>query len=362
MTELALLTGLAAGSACQVEAKTQVPPTRVEAPAPAPQPEPEPPFEWRHDLVAAPEAGTFAVLVANASMRKRPSLDAPAITHRDRAGVVRVIERGEVFTEIELHWPDNPEVHHCFPAPLASIGLRLFVTDDALFDVIREPTTFEFGAGEGLILAPGVVVTHDRVPSHASRLNVVKRLGQDAVRAGGTFVELVTERPLPAVGKTYAPVRADSVRGSLGIPYESLVADEEGVLFVDYGRYRARYFGYVHAQSATDPSHLVVGNACMQVAGHAFRVELDELGTGGTTCGVSLSVREYWVVDAGTELTWASGGVAGRLHDAFSVWSKPRRKGKRRCFTPKMGCYHDEALEVCVPADAITRHEREPYW
>lgn len=330
--------------------------------AAAPDSEARPPFAWRHEFVAAPEAGTFAVVDLGTKLRKHPRSDSKTWTVDGwHPRVVKVLGRQGDFIEVELDWPEDLEVVHCLLAPASLLGLRMFVREEELADVTTASVSMETGDEAGVVAAPGVLVrTHEEGPIQqwvlTARLHVQRYIGTASYFAWSTEDSLSVEVsvPIPAVGKLYTPMHVDSLRQALRTPVRFSTEVAQGTARrIHYGEGPMRLRGEVYSQSSSDPDHVVVGAPCLQIAGLVSGTEPGGAAGGG---GGALSPvpRDSWTIPAETALTWRSGGAAGRLYRTIELDAAPRRRGDRRCFVPLLG--HDDArdLEVCVPAKAVT--------
>lgn len=167
-------------------------------------------------------------------------------------------------------------------------------------------------------------------------------------------LRVTSSAEIPGLGRFYAATRVDSLRAVLSAP-AAFVGDAAALTTrrIDYGDHEVQIGGELYAQSDVDPNHIVVGSACLQVAGHLDGTEPGS--DGGAFCGdISYRWSERWTIPAGTVLTWQTGGVAGKLHRALELASAPRRRGTRWCFSPPLGCGRQDGLEVCVPPSAVT--------
>lgn len=329
-------------------------PPPVESPASAPG-APGERVPWRHEFVSAPEAGTFAVVPVGAILRSHPRDDA---SRWEVDGwyprVVRVLGEVDGFVEVELDWPEDPALTHCLLAPASPVGLRVFVREEVLEEVTSEPLTIETGGGFGVVAAPGVLVR--RGVGGDGGVTLTARAHVQAINAwtSGSNVGVSVPGAPPAIGRYYAPVRSASLRAPLPppAPYVDGIDRKSGYV-VDHGSGTIALPRRIFAQAADDPTLVVVGAPCLIVGGRLQPVP-QEGGAGGGCAIEILPWEEHWTVAAGTPLTWRRGGEAGRLYRKNTLRSAPRRRGKERCFVPRLGCTEAAALEVCAPASAFT--------
>lgn len=341
------------------------PSSSATAPGPkavAPGFETRPPFAWRHDFVAAPETGNFAVVDLGTKLRKHPRLDSKTWTVDGwHPRVVKALGRQGDFIEVELDWPEDPQVVHCLLAPASLLGLRMFVREEELADVTTASVSMETGDETGIVAAPGVLVRTREGDSIVRRVLTARLHVQRDIDTASYFVwstedslSVTVTVPIPAIGKLYAPMRADSLRRALRTRVRFSTEVAQGTARqIHYGDGPMRLRGEVYAQSSADPDHVVVGAPCLQIAGLVSGTEPGGAAGGG---GLAWSPvpRDRWTIPEQTALTWRSGGVAGRLYRTIELDEAPRRRGNERCFVPVLG--HDDAddLEVCVPARAVT--------
>ena len=344
--------------ACHVAPPPRPAPPQVQAPAVTPPPDqpapaPPPPFEWRHTFVAAPEAGTFAVVDAGVTLHKRPRADDRGVPFDGwHSRVVRVVGREAGFVAVDLDWPDDPTVYHCTLAPFGPVGLRVHVREEELADVTTASVEIATGEHTGVLAAPGV-----RVRKYRDSWSLYARTGPQSLYGGmsgdGLYIDVPTE--VPAVGKFYAPVRAASLRAALTstVPFTGTPADLR-LWRLDYGDQSIDLPRQIFGQSSADPHHVVAGAPCLQVAGHVDSTG-PARGSGGGGCAYPPAPwDERWQVAAGAELVWRTGGPAGVLLCDIELHDPPRRRGDRRCFAPPLGCGRYDGLEVCAPARTIT--------
>jgi hypothetical protein len=355
-------------SSCRAE-PTQ-PPTVIEEPAPAPAPEP-PAFAWQHEFELARDAGTFAVVPRGAGLWTSPDATEPAaiFTSHDHLddGAVQVLGRVGEFVEVALDWRPAGDVAHCRP-PLLGIGLRVYVRETELADVVALPTVIDLGDGTGLNVAPGVRV---RASDRGIELEAI---GLEP-RAFGLHARVDARLPADAnlpIGKIYTPGRA--VPG-----WREPELEHGGRLLVGSEEYSDLFGTYfVFARSKHDPNHVVIGGACLQLAGHYIANPAPDLaklppaggrgggggGTGegtldwpvpGSIIGKGGPMRDFpnlWEIPIGAELTWPDGSPAGTTVQKFVIQQKPTRKGSRRCFVPYFDREFLPGLRFCVGAKA----------
>jgi hypothetical protein len=350
------------GAACQAAPARQpprAPPSQPPSAGPA-TPEPPavaaaPPFEWRHEFVVEPAAGTFAVVTAGATLRKRPRRDSGGWRHEFRhPRVVKVLARQGEFVEVALDWPDDPAVRHCLE-PFGEIGLRVFVLEQELAEVTTASMSLATGEGSGIVVAPGVLVDP---PGSGKIKDLAARVGP-RLSSGwmfGAHFMVTADVPIPSVGKFYHPARVDSFRARRERAAFELPDDIFVAWRIDYGGREIETRWPIYTQSAADPRHIVTGVDCLQVAGRLRgATPRSGGGGGGSGCdGPPYPWAERWTIAPGTALTWRSGDAAGELHRAIAVTKPLRRRGALRCFLPPFGCGSYEELEVCAPARAVT--------
>lgn len=323
------------------------------SPEPAPTPEPAP-FAWRHTFVSDPDAGTFAVVTPGTRLFQRPG--GPGVVVDEwHPRVVKVLGQEGDLLEVALDWPDDPGVRHCLLAPFAEVGLRVFVREDALADVVAESLNIETGYNAGIVVAPGVLAY---ISSDGARpvwtLAARSRGSSRAMTMTGDHLRIQTHTAPSALAKTYTPVRVDSLRPKLDAPAPfSIAMDERAIAQLDYGEADTRLLGSLYAQSPDDPDRVVFGTSCLQVAGRVNRA-LESNGAGGAGCGRGpFAWEDRWQIPAGTPLTWRTGGPAGELFRELTLGQAPTRRGRRSCFAPSFGCGSYPDLAVCVPTAAV---------
>jgi hypothetical protein len=349
-------------SSCRAE-PTQTPPpppsTLIDEPAPVPAP---PAFAWQHEFELVPDAATFAVVPRGAGLWISADASEPAaiFTSRERLddGAVLVLDRVGEFVEVALDWQPAGDVAHCRP-PLLGLGLRVFVREAELADVVVEPTVIDFGDGTGFNLAPGVRVRASDKGFDLEAIGLHARMN----------AHLPADANLP-IGKIYTPARVVPGWREPELEYGSrmLVGGEE---YEDpFGRY------WLFARSMHDPNHVVIGGACIQLAGHVIANPPPDLaklppappagGGGGGTAHGTLGgpfpgsiigkggrYREFahlWEIPKGAELTWPDGSPAGTTVQPFVIQQKPTRRGSRRCFMPYFDREWLPGLRFCVGA------------
>lgn len=322
-------------------------------PAAAPEPKPAP-FAWRHTFVSDPDAGTFAVVLSGARLFKRPG--GPGVLIDEwHPRVVKVLGQEGEFFEIALDWPVDPAVRHCLLAPFADIGLRVFVREDDLADVVTKSMNIETGKDAGIVVAPGVLAYVSGAGARPIWTFAARtRSLSGAATASGQYLRLTARTAPSALAKTYAPIRVDSLRSTLDDPKPfSIEMGERAIAQLDYGEADTRLRGPIYAQSPSDPDRVVFGADCLQVAGRVNRA-LKSNGAGGAGCGRDpFPWEEHWQIAAGTNLTWRTGGPAGELYREITLGSPPKRRGRRSCFAPSFGCGRYPDLAVCVPTAAV---------
>jgi hypothetical protein len=332
---LALL-GLLAASSCRPEQPpTPVPtPVPIETRAPAPEPAPAP-FEWRHEYIAAEEAGVFALLEWGSRLHSDARDDSPFVEVDIRPGVVKVIAESPEFVEVQLGWEADPNVTHCRRAPFMDIGLRMFVRRDQLADVTTHSGSIELGEGVGINFAPGVLV------EAAAEPNVVTLTAND-LTTGSFHLTFAPELVAAHVGKLYVPARSSSFPDTLDQQLEGILT------YGDYEVQHQRWEG-VYAIDAADPNHVLIGASCLRVAGWMRPGAPPGRSSGGGGCGIA--AKQFWRIQAGAALQWADGRPAGHTLEEFHFYGRPRSKGKLRCFSLRLNC--NEIPELCVAKDAI---------
>jgi hypothetical protein len=325
----------------------------VTPPPDPPQPEPPPPFEWRHTFVAAPAAGTFAVVDESTTLHKRPRADDRGVPFRGwHPSVVKVVGREAGFVAVDLDWPDDPTVYHCAQAPLGPVALRMYIREEELADVTTTSVVMATGEDTGILAAPGV-----RVRKYRDLWSLYARTGEQSYYGGMSSDRLYIDAPAapPDVGKFYAPVLAASLRAELAstAPFTGSL-DLYRVWRLDYGVENIDLPRQLYAQSSADPHHVVAGAPCLQVAGHVDSTSPSRGVGGGGCAGPPRPWDERWRVAAGADLVWRTGGPAGALLRDIELADPPRRRGDRRCFAPPFGCGRTDDLTVCAPARTIT--------
>jgi hypothetical protein len=324
---------------CEPAEPSSRPPTETPRPVEPAVEQPEPaPFVWRHEFVSAQGVGEFAVLAHGARLLADDRDDAPAWIVGVDAGVVEVVARGDEFIEVQLDWEHDETVGHCVRNPFTNVGLRMFVREDQLADVVVRSTSIEIGEGVGINVAPGTLVLQGR---DEVRLWTEDELGHRLELP--LALEHAARLPL---GKFYAPARADSLRSSLpGLAGEH----DRGWLF--YGDHQA-FISESHrvfARDEADPDHVVLGTACSQVAGR-LHPGVDERLGGMLVC--ESPPEPSWTIAAGVPLRWADGRPAGQTHRELQFSGRTSVKGRARCFTLTLACR--ESPKICVDADRIS--------
>jgi hypothetical protein len=343
---------------------TQPPPlpTVIDEPVPVPAP---PAFAWQHEFELASDVGTFAVVPRGAGLWTSPDATEPAaiFTSRDYLGdgAVQVVGRVGEFVEVALDWLPAADVAHCRP-PLLGIGLRVFVREAELADVVALPHVIDLGDGMGLNVAPGVRV-------RASDSGVILEAGGFKPRDLGRVHARVPAGANLPIGKIYTPARA--VRG-----WREPEPEHGGHLHVGSEEYWDPFGMYVFARSMNDPNHVVIGGTCLQLAGHFIASDpapdpepaespIGGRGGGGTgegtiggpfpgsIIGKGGPMRDFpnlWEIPIGAELTWPDGSPAGTTVQTFVIQQKPTRKGSRRCYMPYFDREWLPGLRFCVGA------------
>jgi hypothetical protein len=355
-------------SSCRAEpTQPPPPPTVIEEPAPAPVPEP-PAFAWQHEFELARDAGTFAVVPRGAGLWTSPDATEPAAIFTSREhlddGAVQVLGRVGEFVEVALDWRPAGDVAHCRP-PLLGIGLRVYVRETELADVVALPTVIDLGDGTGLNVAPGVRV---RASDNGIELEAIDLKPRDFGLYARVEARLPADANLP-IGKIYTPGRA--VPG-----WREPEPEHGGRILVGSDEYWDPFHMYVFARSKHDPNHVVIGGACLQLAGHFIAGSAPEPepakppiagrggggGTGegtldwpvpGSIIGKGGPMRDFpnlWEIPIGAELTWPDGSPAGTTVQKFVIQQKPTRKGARRCFVPYFDREFLPGLRFCVGA------------
>jgi hypothetical protein len=354
-------------ASCRAEPTQPPPPPTpivIEEPAPAPEP---PAFAWQHEFELVRDAGTFAVVPRGAGLWISADATEPAAIFTSREslddGAVQVLGRVGEFVEVALDWRPAGDVAHCRP-PLLGIGLRVFVREAELADVLALPHVIDFGDGTGLNVAPGVRV---RPSDSGIELEAI----DSKPRAFGLHARVDARLPADAnlpIGKIYTPGRA--VPG-----WREPELEHGGRLLVGSEEYWDPFDTYfVFARSKHDPNHVVIGGACLQLAGHyianpapdlAKRLPAGGRGGGGTgegtiggpfpgsIIGKGGPMRDFpnlWEIPIGAELTWPDGSPAGTTVQKFVIQQKPTRKGSRRCFVPYFDRELLPGLRFCVGA------------
>ncbi|MCA9713383.1 MAG: hypothetical protein KC468_01670 [Myxococcales bacterium] len=368
--QLALI-GACVASACRpappessapAEARVAAAPQPEATPEPTPRPElaPEPaPYEWRHTYVVDADAGVFGVVRRGTVLRTRPRRRDPGWAFDGwHNAVVRVAGRAGEFLEVELDWPEDPDVFHCALAPLGRFGLRMFVLEEELADVVVNGAAVELAEGVGLVIAPGVVATD------GGRALAARRLGLSAHHVSShDYAAGRVSLPVPGLGKLYSPARVDSERAR--VPLRGVARGSDERFSVDYGDGQlelADLWG-VYAQSEAEPARVLAGYECLKASGSLTPREGGPGGGGG--CALPSVVlhewREHWTVREGAALRWRDGRPAGVMVREYVTGARPRRRGDRRCFLPELTCSVTPALEVCVESSAVVHPpEREP--
>lgn len=270
-----------------------------------------------------------------------------------RHGAVQVIGQADGFVEVALDWRPDADTAYCWP-PAYPLALRVFVRKDELQDVVTKTKVVDFGDGTGLSIAPGAAVQSSSDGLRLSSATVVRN-------HGGVSAVVPADTDL-ALGKIYTPARDSRMHD---------VSLEPGTV-----RAGSKVYDYlantpVFAYAEHDPSHVLYGAECLQIAGfHTARPErsggswVDErshhddfaVDLGGLI-GKGGPQREFenlYEIPANAALSWPNGATAGTSVRALWIQRKPIRRGSRRCFTLALDSYayggDMSTLEFCVGA------------
>lgn len=312
--------------------------------------DPEPQFQWQRHYRSDESAGVFAVVPPGATLHRTSRLDKDGWTYDGmHDGVVRVLGIEGEAVEIELDWEVSDRVAHCVLGSLANLGLRVFIHRDQLADVTSEGQTLELGVDEGINVAPGV------------RVDRTTLVGPGR---GGERFQVTVEPELLRVDKFYTPARRDSLPVHLAeqaagsLSYGSRAPTVSGKHDLCFSTWEQR----LYERSESDPPRALVGVPCLQVAGS---VRLNPPGTScGGVGGFGLACEhglrgDAWTIEAGTELTWPKGGLAGRTYEDVLVYEQPDVRGDVACFDPNLTCRAAKLFRVCVPTSSVAHTPRE---
>lgn len=312
----------------------------VEPAAPA-----RPAFLWQHEFESAAEAGTFAVLPQSAGIWTSPYDAEPVwIYANTRDGVVKVIGVEGEFVEVLLGWDPGPGMH-CHEAPILDLGLRVFVREAELADVVTRAALIDHGDGTGIVVAPGA-----RVSLSGTTATVSTSTSGGAYFYGDhNHFEVTLDAGRLDIGKFYGPAKADELARDR-VPFEG------GWLSVG-PRIRLRLSTGLglFARSEHESNHVVVGTNCLRIAGFYQPLESNHEGHGGLLCTGTLAPEgtERWQVPVGAELTWPNGERAGTSFREVVFEQSPIRRGSRLCFVPHVGCEWATGLSTCIAADTL---------
>ncbi|MCA9697269.1 MAG: hypothetical protein KC431_07075 [Myxococcales bacterium] len=324
-------------------------PTERTTPAPAP-----PEFAWQRSFQPVEPARNFAVLGQGAGLWRSPSAAEPLanLPHRTY-GAVEVLGSEGDFLKVSLDWKVPSHVAQCRP-PLSRLALEVFVRSDELVDVVIEAGVVDFQDGTGFNVAPGVLAV--------SRDDGSLRLSAYEAHFGGLAVNVPADAGLK-LGKIYPAVEGPSQRFSG--PREAGSVSAGGATH-DYPEH-----GLLMAQAEHDPSHVLYGVSCLQIAGFYAPTPPPEIpvsvggagggGTGSGTLGLphgaiigkggpNPQFNGLYRIRAGAELTWPDGAPAGVTVREFMLQQPPERRGKRRCFVEHLDDYGPAHLDFCVAA------------
>jgi hypothetical protein len=342
---------------------------RPESIEPAPTSPPvEPPrpreFTWHREFELAPAAGSFAVVPRGAGLWLSPDAEGPAAVFTKRkgfgeGGVVQVLGRVGEFVEVQLDWQSRSTEAHCHP-PVLGLGLRVFVREVELADVVLKPQVIDFGDGTGFNIAPGVVVS-------AKEDDVLLQ----ACNMQSSDIEVSVHASADAslqVGKIYTPARM------LAGPREQV---SDGGTIEAGGEAYVDWFGMtLFGRSERDPDHVLIGGECLQIAGsyiprrslrwpridrygsvyHGLIDPFDLSMEGLIEKGVlHREIPKLWMIPAGAELSWPDGTPAGTTVREFVIRQAPTHAGSQSCFIPYFDFEWSWApgLRFCVAAELV---------